>query len=92
MFAEGLSKSFATGRGRKEVFGGVDFDIKRGEKICIVGSNGTGKTTLLKIIMGTLEPDSGYLERGHRVEFAYYDQHQELLDGNKTLMEEIHDV
>ena len=42
--------------------------------------------------MGTLEPDSGYLERGHRVEFAYYDQHQELLDGNKTLMEEIHDV
>lgn len=92
LFAEGLSKSFATGRGRKEVFGGVDFDIKRGEKICIVGSNGAGKTTLLKIIMGTLEPDSGYLERGHRVEFAYYDQHQELLDGNKTLMEEIHDV
>ena len=92
LFAEGLSKSFTTGRERKEVFGGVDFDIKRGEKICIVGSNGTGKTTLLKIIMGTLEPDSGYLERGHRVEFAYYDQHQELLNGNKTLMEEIHDV
>lgn len=92
LFGEGISKSFENGAEKKTVFDGVDFDIKKGEKICIVGANGTGKTTLLKIIMGDLAPDSGYLERGHRVEFAYYDQQQELLNGGNTLMEEIHDT
>lgn len=87
--AEGLSKSFGFGRNRRELFKDVDFDIKRGERICIVGANGIGKTTLLKIITDELRPDSGTLKKGHNVEAGYYDQTQERLTGSNTLLEEL---
>ena len=57
LHAEVLTKGFGYGEARRELFKNVNFDIKRGERICIVGANGIGKTTLLKIILGELLPD-----------------------------------
>ena len=87
LMAEDLKKSF----GERTIFDKVGFDIKRGEKICLVGDNGIGKTTLLKIIMGEVSYDDGYLKIGHNVEFGYYDQGQMLLNEEKTVMDELHD-
>ncbi len=92
LLGEGLSKSFGYGSNQKHLFSNVDFDIKRGERICIVGANGVGKTTLLKVIMGQLEANSGRLKVGHNVEFGYYDQEQQLLNGSNTVLEELHDA
>ena len=91
LFGEGLAKSFGFGSDKKDLFENVDFDIKKGERICIVGPNGIGKTTLLKMMMGELTPTDGYLKVGHNVTFGYYDQRQELLDESKTVMDEVHD-
>ena len=68
----------------------MDFDIKRGERICIVGANGIGKTTLLRTLLGELKPISGYIRRGHNLEFGYYDQGQQLLGNENTVIDEIH--
>lgn len=92
LLGEGLAKSFGYGRNEKRLFSNVDFDIKRGERICVTGPNGVGKTTLLKILMGDLDPSSGRLKVGHNVEFGYYDQEQELLDSENTVLEELHDA
>ncbi|HZK88028.1 MAG TPA: ABC-F family ATP-binding cassette domain-containing protein [Anaerovoracaceae bacterium] len=89
--AQDLSMSFGHGQNKKHLFNNVDFDIKRGERICIVGPNGVGKTTLLKIMMQTLEPDGGHLKTGHNVAFGYYDQGQKLLNFNNTVFEEMKD-
>lgn len=91
VFAEGLSKSFGFGAERKQLFANVDFDIKRGERICIVGPNGVGKTTLLRILMEELTPNEGYLKIGHNVKFGYYNQGQQLLNDDTTVMREVHD-
>jgi len=91
LFAEGLSKAFGFGSNRRELFENVDFDIKKGERICIVGPNGIGKTTLLRIMMGEISASEGYLKTGHNVTFGYYDQRQEMLDDSKTVMDEVHD-
>ena len=88
LFAENLSKAF----GDKELFAGVELDVKRGEKLAIIGPNGTGKTTLLKIINGTESPDSGEIELGTRVEIAYYDQEHHVLDPDNTVFDEISDA
>lgn len=90
IYAENLGKSFGYGINKTELFENVDMDIKRGEKICILGPNGVGKTTLLKIIMKQLEPNEGYLKIGHNVEIAYYDQGQRMLNEDLTVMEEVH--
>lgn len=89
IFAENLSKSFGYGSNRKTLFSGVNLDIKRGEKICIVGANGIGKTSLIKIINGELEANKGTLKRGHNVEMAYYDQEQQYLKSDNTVFEEM---
>ncbi|MDD3168496.1 MAG: ABC-F family ATP-binding cassette domain-containing protein, partial [Eubacteriales bacterium] len=68
-----LSKSFGRGEHKRQLFRNVELDVKRGERICLVGPNGIGKTTLLKIIMGELKPDQGSLKLGHNISFGYYD-------------------
>ena len=84
---EGLSKSFD----QRKLFENVNIDVKRGEHIAILGDNGTGKTTLLKILNNLTEPDSGYIRFGTNVSIAYYDQEHQVLDRNKTIFDEIHD-
>ena len=88
---EELAKSFGFGREKRELFENVNFDIKRGERICIVGPNGIGKTTLLKIMMEQLDAGEGYLKIGHNVAFGYYDQGQQLLKNDNTVLEELQD-
>lgn len=90
-FAEGLGKSFPDGGHKTTLFSGVNLDIKRGERICIVGPNGCGKTTLLRMLTGDTAPTEGYLKQGHNVEIGYYDQEQKLLHENLSVMEEVHD-
>ena len=91
LYGEELAKDFGYGAGKRELFKNVNFDIKRGERICIVGPNGVGKTTLLRILMEELSPTSGYLKIGHNVKYGYYDQGQQLLDDNATVLDEVHD-
>ena len=87
---EELSMSFGEGADRRVLFEHVNFDIKRGDRICIVGANGIGKTTLLKIILGKLEADSGIVRYGVNVVPGYYDQGQQELDESKTVLDELH--
>ena len=75
-----------------ELFSGVTFDIKRGERICVVGQNGIGKTTLLRIMNGELTQTGGYLKRGVNLDIGYYDQRQERLDPENTVIDEIYDT
>ncbi len=83
-----LSKSFPT----QHLFSNVSFSIKRGEHVAIIGANGTGKTTLLKIINGILEADYGDIDFGTKVQIGYYDQEHHVLNMNKTIFEEISDA
>ena len=72
----------------KTVFSGADIEIKRGEKVALVGRNGEGKTTLVRIITGSLEPLGGEARIGHNVHIGYYAQNQEdVLDGNITVFD-----
>lgn len=90
LYAEELSKSFGSGEEKRRLFQSVAFDIKKGSRVCLVGPNGIGKTSLLKIIMGELEPDTGYIKVGHNVSFGYYDQEQQQLTPSNTVLEELH--
>lgn len=83
-----LSKSFD----HKKLFWDINFEIKRGERVAIIGDNGTGKTTLLKIINGLLEPDTGEVIYGSNVSVAYYDQEHQVLHMDKTLFDELSDT
>lgn len=83
-----LSKSFDT----QTLFTNVDFEIKRGERVAIIGNNGTGKTTLLKIINGIIPADSGQIRLGSKVHIGYYDQEHQVLHMDKTLFQEIQDT
>ncbi len=83
-----LSKSF----GSHTLFTHLDFDIKRSEKVAIIGGNGTGKTTILKIINGVLDADSGSITLGSKVKIGYYDQEHHVLNMEKTLFDELHDA
>ena len=85
---EGLSKAF----GDHTLFSDVNIHIRRGERVAIIGDNGTGKTTLLKIITGLADADAGTLTLGSKVEIGYYDQEQQLLTDENTLFEEISDA
>lgn len=90
LYGEALSKSFGSGDETRRLFQNVSFDIKKGSRVCLVGPNGIGKTSLLKIIMGELEPDTGYIKTGHNVIFGYYDQEQQRLTPTNTVLEELH--
>ena len=83
-----LSKSF----GDNHLFSHIDIDIKRGERVSVIGDNGTGKTTLLKIINQMLPADSGQITLGTRVHIGYYDQDHQVLHMEKTLFDELQDT
>lgn len=85
---EHLSKSFPG----NPLFSDISFQIHRGEKVAIIGDNGTGKTTILKIINDLERADAGSVELGSKVHISYYDQEHQQLHMEKTLMEEISDV
>lgn len=87
LHVEELSKSF----GALTLFEHLGFDIKKGEHVAIIGDNGTGKTTILKIINELLAPDAGEIRIGTNVQIGYYDQEHHVLHMDKTLFEEISD-
>ncbi len=85
---EGLGKSY----GAQLLFENVDLELKRGEHVAIIGDNGTGKTTLLKILNGLVPADTGTFHLGANVEIGYYDQEHHVLHNEKTLFDEISDA
>ena len=85
---EGLTKSF----GSTNLFQNLNFEIKRGEKVAIIGNNGTGKTTILKIINQVILPDAGEFRLGSKVHIGYYDQEHHVLNMENTIFDEISDA
>lgn len=85
---EHLAKSF----GSLTLFTDLNFSVKRGERVALIGNNGTGKTTILKILNGLLDADSGSFTLGAKVQIGYYDQEHHVLHPEKTLFEEISDA
>ncbi|MBR4515459.1 MAG: ABC-F family ATP-binding cassette domain-containing protein [Lachnospiraceae bacterium] len=83
----GLAKSF----GNTELFNGLDIEIKRGERVALIGGNGTGKTTILKMINRICPKDAGTVALGARVTIGYYDQEHQVLNPEKTIFDEISD-
>lgn len=83
-----LSKAFDD----NTLFTDISFDIKRGERVALIGNNGTGKTTILKIINNILPADSGEIKLGSKVTIGYYDQEHHVLDPDKTLFDELQDA
>lgn len=75
----------------RHLFRDFSTTIIRGDKIGIIGPNGSGKTTLIKMLLGLMEPHSGSVRRGARIEVAYFDQHREQLDDNKSVMDNVAD-
>lgn len=84
---EHLSKAFPP----QQLFSDVSFEIKRGEHVAIIGDNGTGKTTLLKILNGLVDADQGSFTLGTNVHIGYYDQEHHVLHMEKTIFDEISD-
>lgn len=84
---EGLAKSYPA----RHLFSNLDFEIKRGERVALIGNNGTGKTTILKIVNQLLEADAGTVQLGSNVCIGYYDQEHQVLCHEKTIFEEISD-
>jgi len=84
----GLSKAYSG----VSLFENQDFEIHRGERVAIIGSNGTGKTTILKIINGLVEADHGSIALGSKVHIGYYDQEHQVLHMDKTIFDEISDT
>lgn len=85
---EGLSKRFDS----QVLFEDVNFEIKRGEHVAVIGDNGTGKTTLLKILNQIQRADAGSFTLGAKVQIGYYDQEHHVLHDNKTIFDEISDA
>ena len=84
---ENFGKSF----GDLHLFQGVSFELFRGERVALIGKNGTGKTTLLKMLCELESPDQGTAVFGTNVELGYYDQEHNVLHEEKTIFDEIHD-
>lgn len=85
---EHISKSFPG----QTLFTDISFEIKRGERVALIGNNGTGKTTMLKILNGILEADTGEFTLGSKVQIGYYDQEHHVLHTEKTIFQEISDT
>ncbi len=85
---EGLAKAYPG----QPLFSGLDFELKRGERVALIGDNGTGKTTILKIINEMVSADAGKVTLGANVHVGYYDQEHQVLHMEKTLVEEISDA
>ncbi len=84
----GLKKAFQ----QNLLFDDINFEVKRGERVAIIGGNGTGKTTMLKILNGILEPDKGEISLGSKVHIGYYDQEHQVLHMEKMLFDELQDT
>src|SRR5262249_3327016 len=85
--ADQISKSF----GENTVIRDFSTTIMRGDRVGLIGANGTGKTTLLRLLLGELQPDRGEVRQGTNVQIAYYDQQREQLDPDKTVAETVGD-
>ena len=85
---EGLSKAFPG----QTLFTDINFEIKRGERVALIGNNGTGKTTILKILNGIVDADAGRFALGAKVQIGYYDQEHHVLHMEKTIFQEISDT
>ena len=85
---EGLSKAFPG----QTLFTDISFEIKRGERVALIGNNGTGKTTILKILNGIVDADAGRFTLGSKVQIGYYDQEHHVLHMEKTIFQEISDT
>ncbi len=85
---EDLSKSWPG----LPLFSNLSFSLKRGERVAVIGANGTGKTTILKILNGLTPPDGGTIQLGSNVHIGYYDQEHNVLDMEKTVFDEISDA
>ena len=85
---EDLSKSWPG----QHLFSHLSFSVKRGERVAVIGANGTGKTTILKILNGLTPPDGGSIRLGSNVQIGYYDQEHNVLDMDKTIFDEISDA
>ena len=85
--AEHLAKAFEF-----PLFEDLNLEIRRGEKVALIGNNGTGKSTLLKILIGMMDADAGSVRLGTRVHIGYYDQEHQTLHPDKTLFQELQDA
>ena len=88
LFVEDLAKSYDS----RPLFSNIHMDIKRGERVALIGNNGTGKTTILKIINQLIPKDAGRIVIGAQVHIGYYDQEHQLLHPEKTIFDEMHDA
>ena len=82
-------KGLTMGFGERMLFSDIDFLIKRQERVFVIGPNGCGKSTLIKLLMGKFAPLAGKIEMGYNVEIGYYDQENQNLDPNNTVLEEL---
>lgn len=86
---DGIAKSY----GPKKVYSDLDFEIIRGQKVCLVGPNGAGKSTLLKMLAGAIAPDAGTIKYGHQVQYGYFSQSRvDVLSPDRTVLEEMYTV
>ncbi len=92
LIVENLRLEAGEGNERKLLCPKVDFEVSRGEKIAIVGTNGVGKSTLIKTLLGILPHTDGVIEWGRNVRTGYYDQHNSYLTGSKTMLDELWDM
>ncbi len=88
LLVDGLAKSY----GDNTLFTNLGMDIKRGEHVALIGNNGTGKTTILKIINQLIPKDAGKIVLGAQVHVGYYDQEHQVLHPDKTIFDELHDT
>lgn len=88
LHVENLSKAF----GSRKLFENVSFDLKKGEKVALIGPNGVGKTTLFRILLDQVAPDNGFFRLGTNVKISYYDQEHQNISYNKTIIDEISDT